>query len=257
MQFLKQSTGASIIVGPVLDATGLEYASALIGDISVSSNGGASSALANTATLVYIANGFYTLTLRTTDTATLGRLDIICNKSTYQMPPVRLEVLQPTVFDAFVTNAAGGLNGLPLSKANNIVDSNVISVGPTGANTAQTAGDLYAYLTTNLDAAVSTRLATSGYTAPDNTTIAAINNAISALNDLSATDLFTSQMTESYAADGTAPTLAQCLFLIQQSLHEFSISGTSRTVKKLDGTTTAAVFTLDSASAPTSTTRTS
>lgn len=132
----------------------------------------------------------------------------------------------------------------------------------------------------NLDAAVSTRLATAGYTAPDNATITAINSkttnlpsdpadasdiaaafsavnsAIAALNDLSANDLFTSQMTESYAADGTAPTLAQCLFLIQQSLHEFSISSTTRTVKKLDGSTTAAVFTLDSATAPTSTTRT-
>jgi hypothetical protein len=132
----------------------------------------------------------------------------------------------------------------------------------------------------NLDAAVSTRLATAGYTAPDNATITAINSkttnlpsdpadasdiaaafsavnaAISALNDLSANDLFTSQMTESYAADGAAPTLAQCLFLIQQSLHEFSISSTTRTVKKLDGSTTAAVFTLDSATAPTSTTRT-
>jgi hypothetical protein len=70
------------------------------------------------------------------------------------------------------------------------------------------------------------------------------------------TALLTTQMTEAYAADGTAPTLAQCLFLIQQSLHEFSISGTARTVKKLDGATTAAVFTLDSATSPTSTTRT-
>ncbi len=65
----------------------------------------------------------------------------------------------------------------------------------------------------------------------------------------------TTQMTESYAADGTAPTLAQAIFLVQQSLHEFSISGTTRTVKKLDGSTTAAVFTLDDASTPTSTTR--
>lgn len=70
------------------------------------------------------------------------------------------------------------------------------------------------------------------------------------------TALLTTQMTEAYAADGAAPTLAQCLFLIQQSLHEFSITGTARTVKKLDGSTTAAVFTLDSATSPTSTTRT-
>lgn len=68
--------------------------------------------------------------------------------------------------------------------------------------------------------------------------------------------IFTSQMTESYATSGTAPTLAQCLFLIQQSLHEFAISGATRTVKKIDGSTTAATFTFDDATSPTSTTRT-
>jgi len=64
-------------------------------------------------------------------------------------------------------------------------------------------------------------------------------------------------MTESYAADGAAPTPEQAIYLIQQSLHEFAISGTTRTVKKLDGATTAATFTLDSSTAPTSTTRAS
>lgn len=64
-----------------------------------------------------------------------------------------------------------------------------------------------------------------------------------------------SALTEDYAADGTPPTLEQAIFLIQQSLHEFSITGTTRTVKKLDGTTQAAAFTLDSSTAPTSTTR--
>lgn len=68
--------------------------------------------------------------------------------------------------------------------------------------------------------------------------------------------LLITQMTESYAADGTAPTLAQSLMLVQQSLHEFSIAGTTRTVKKLDGAATAATFTLDDATNPTSTTRT-
>lgn len=64
------------------------------------------------------------------------------------------------------------------------------------------------------------------------------------------------QMTESYAADGVAPTPAQSLMLIQQMLTDFAISGVTMTVKKIDGTTTAATFTLDSASAPTSITRT-
>ena len=67
--------------------------------------------------------------------------------------------------------------------------------------------------------------------------------------------VLTTALTESYAADNVAPTLAQAILLIQQSLHEFAISSTTRTVKKLDGSTTAATFTLDSATAPTSTTR--
>lgn len=68
--------------------------------------------------------------------------------------------------------------------------------------------------------------------------------------------VLTQQMTESYAADGVNPTLAQAIFLIQQSLHEFSISGAARTVKGLDGVTPVATFTLDSATAPTATSRT-
>lgn len=71
-------------------------------------------------------------------------------------------------------------------------------------------------------------------------------------------DIFsTTAIAEAYPTDGSNGTVAQCLYLIMQSLHEFSISSTTRTVKKLDGTTTAATFTLDSATAPTSTTRAS
>lgn len=67
--------------------------------------------------------------------------------------------------------------------------------------------------------------------------------------------LFTTQMTEAYNADGAAPTLAQALFVIMQLLTEAAISGTTMTVKKLDGSTTAYTLTLDSATSPTSKTR--
>ena len=83
----------------------------------------------------------------------------------------------------------------------------------------------------------------------------AIAAAIAALEDVSVADILTTQMTESYAADGVAPTLAQSLFLVQQALTEFSIAGTTVTVKKLDGSTTAATMTLDDATEPTSQTR--
>jgi hypothetical protein len=65
----------------------------------------------------------------------------------------------------------------------------------------------------------------------------------------------TRQMTESYNADGAAPTPAQAFCLLIAALTEFSISGTTITVKKLDGSTTAATFTLDDATNPTSRTR--
>jgi len=68
-------------------------------------------------------------------------------------------------------------------------------------------------------------------------------------------DILTTQMTEAYAANGVAPTMAESLFAIHQMLMEFSIGGTAYTVKKLDSSTTAFVVTLDSATNPTGATR--
>jgi hypothetical protein len=62
-------------------------------------------------------------------------------------------------------------------------------------------------------------------------------------------------VTEAYAADGAAPTPVQALMLIQQALTEVAISSTTMTIKKIDGSTTAATLTLNDASAPTSKTR--
>ena len=70
-----------------------------------------------------------------------------------------------------------------------------------------------------------------------------------------ATDILTTALTESYAADGAAPTLAQAIFLIQQTIGDFAIAGTTITTKKLDGSTTAATYTLDDGTSPTSRTR--
>lgn len=66
----------------------------------------------------------------------------------------------------------------------------------------------------------------------------------------------TTQITESYAANGTAPTRDQALMAIHQMLMQFAISGTSITVKKLDNSTTAFTVTLDDDTNPTSAART-
>jgi hypothetical protein len=66
---------------------------------------------------------------------------------------------------------------------------------------------------------------------------------------------FTTQVTESYRADGAAPTLAQAACEILAHLGEASILGTTKTIKKFDGTTAAETFTLNDATTPTSITR--
>jgi hypothetical protein len=63
-------------------------------------------------------------------------------------------------------------------------------------------------------------------------------------------------MTEAYAADGAAPTLSQALFFIQQILSEATVVGTTVTVRRLDGSTTAFTLSTDSGTAPTTITRT-
>jgi len=138
--WLKQSTAASCIVGPILDSTGAEYASAVIGDLSISKNGGTLTALASAATLTYIANGMYTLALTTGNTDTVGRVEISCNKSTYQMPQKNLLVFLPSVFDALITNATNGTGGLiaataAVSAVAGYVGSSGAAINGTNANT--------------------------------------------------------------------------------------------------------------------------
>ena len=69
--------------------------------------------------------------------------------------------------------------------------------------------------------------------------------------------MWTTAATESYAADGAAATPAQLMYMILCAVSEFSISSTTITGKKLDGSTTAMTWTLDDASSPTSRTRAS
>lgn len=112
MQWAKQSTAVSYVIGPILDSAGAEYTGAVIGDISLSKNGGTLTALASAATLTHVANGQYTLALTTGNTDTLGTGRILCNKSTYQMPTLEIMVLPATVYDALTANATNTTGGL-------------------------------------------------------------------------------------------------------------------------------------------------
>lgn len=65
----------------------------------------------------------------------------------------------------------------------------------------------------------------------------------------------TTAMSEAYRANGGTATLAQAIYEILGHLGEAAISGTTKTVNKIDHGTVAATYTLDDAITPTSITR--
>jgi hypothetical protein len=68
-------------------------------------------------------------------------------------------------------------------------------------------------------------------------------------------NIMTTAMTEAYSTDGGTKTPAQALYEITQYLHERAASGTTETVKKVDGSTSAYTLTINDATTPTSVTR--
>jgi hypothetical protein len=79
------------------------------------------------------------------------------------------------------------------------------------------------------------------------TDVTAILVDTGALNDTALPD--------SVPADGSLPTLKQAMYMLTQFLTERAVSGTTVTVKKVDGSTSLMTFTLDHATTPTSITR--
>ena len=68
---------------------------------------------------------------------------------------------------------------------------------------------------------------------------------------------WTSSITESYASAGSAPTPEEALMMILQDMQERSFVNDVKTIKKLDGTTTAMTLTLNDPLNPSSISRTS
>lgn len=67
----------------------------------------------------------------------------------------------------------------------------------------------------------------------------------------------TTALAEGYRADGATGSVRDLLYELSAHMGEASIVSTTKTLKKIDGTTTAQTYTLDSGSAPTSITRAS
>ena len=230
MIYLRQSTASQEVpLGYFLDSTdGNTEETALTvanTDIKLWKTGATTLANKNSGGATHISNGIYYAVLDATDTDTIGPLVIFCHMT--GALAIRLEccVLAANVYDvmfgttalATVSNITGGT----ITTATNVTTVNGLASGVITAASIAT-------------------------------------DAIDA--DALASDVVTdiwqgTALTEAYASDGAAATPAQLLYMIWSLLAERSISTTTLTAKKLDGTTTAMTFTLDSATAPTSQTR--
>ena len=159
MKLLKQSTASTVIVGPVLDANGAAVTNAVVGDFKLAKNG--TTATLSGATVTHDANGYYTVALTTGNTDTVGRLAIYSGNTAHSMATHHWTVLLASVFDAILTNATNSTGGL--------VTATGSITALAGAISTLTAAGVRTELATELgriDTTVSSRLATSGYTAP-------------------------------------------------------------------------------------------
>ena len=140
-----------------------------------------------------------------------------------------------------------------IAALNNVAATDIVSAGAITTLTGAVVNvDLVDTLTTYTGNTVQTGDSFARLGAPAGASVSADIAAVPTV-----VEILTTAMTEAYAADGVAPTLAQAIFLIQQTVGEFAISGTTITAKKLDGAATAATYTLDDGTSPTSRTRAS
>lgn len=131
MHLLKQSTVATVIVGPVLDSAGAAVTTAVVGDFRLAKEG--TSAVLSGATVTHDANGYYLIALTATNTNTVGRLAIYSNNTAQSMGTTRFMVLLPSVYDALVTNATNATGGLPTATAQITALAGAISTFSGGA----------------------------------------------------------------------------------------------------------------------------
>jgi hypothetical protein len=209
MKILKQSTTATVTVGPVLDANGAAVTTAVVGDFRISKNG--TPATLSGATVTHDANGYYTIALTTSNTDTVGRLEIYSGNTAQATAVHNWLVLLASVFDAIQTNATNSTGGLVTATGN------VTALA--GAISTLTAAGVRTELGTELgriDTTVSSRLATSGYTAPPSastnatavrtelaTELARIDVSISSRSTLTAGGVRTELTTELARIDAT------------------------------------------------------
>ena len=231
-------------IGKVSDASNLT--------LKVSKDGAANAAASNTPT--EIGYGLYSLEL----TASECSADLVCVSGVSSTSGVSISpIIATTEAQAIPYAAAGAASGLALTSSVSAVETKV--------DTVDSNVDAVKVVTDALpDSGALSSLATASALATVDTVVDSISSTLS--SGVTVAELASAAVTEgwstytvpeSYASSGAASTPAQLLYLAQAMDTEKAISSTTVTLKKLDQSTTAATFTLDSSSSPTSITRAS
>jgi len=159
MRSRKQSTATNLLLLMVSSTDHITGVAGATLTITASKDGGAFSAISPVVT--NLGSGWYSLALTTVHTDTLGDLALHVTATGCDPSDVLVDIVAYDPEDA---------TALGISR----IDAAVTTRAAPGAEMGLSAGAVNATSAPNLDAAVSSRLATAGYTAPDNAGITAV-----------------------------------------------------------------------------------
>jgi hypothetical protein len=137
----RQSTARTVMVGPILDASGVAVTDGVVGDLKISKNGAAPAALNGSATLTHRHTGHYSLALTASDTDTVGSAEVVIDDTVNAMPTKVVTVIEEAVYDAmFVASAPGYVANAPVNVAQFGGSNGTFSGGRPEVNTSHAAG---------------------------------------------------------------------------------------------------------------------
>ena len=154
-----------------------------------------------------------------------------------------------------LANGTDGLGAIKAETASILTDTAEIGAagaGLTAINLPNQTMDITGNITGNLSGSVGS---VTGAVGSVTGAVGSVTGDIGGLAAGAIADVWTTALTEAYAADGAAFTAAQALFMLWAFMAEKAIVTTTLTANKLDGATAAMTFTLDDATNPTSVTR--
>lgn len=216
----------------------------------------------NSGGATHIANGMYYCVLNAADTNTLGKLEVHVHVAGALSVRREFMVLPTMVYDSLVldsdvlqTDVAQWLGDSPESpEVPGVPHVQVVYPGSLVDMAADYSGGVLAVGSLGATAQGNVRTAVGLASANLDTQLGDIPT-----NSELATALITgltTALTEGYRGTGATGSVRDLLYEIIAHMGESSIAGTTKTLKKLDGSTTAKTYTLDSSTTPTAITET-